>query len=231
MPQHHMVIPHYLTGQEKRDVLREDQGEVYQEIKKQSSFSTQSSFQDIPLFVPRVDSEQDRTACHPKLNGLDKTVLPFFRSRSNNEACFTETQMKDFVDDHDIECFQERKPEERVLQLKQNLSEKEWWEMQERDGNLVSTEEVGQVGPRTACRCQVGLVCSIQENGLRNFSAVFKLPFTVVLSKTKMEVIISLEKYYSYFPLSFTLFARESFYILLPLLLCRRNEAVVEMHP
>lgn len=155
MPQHHMVIPHYLTGQEKIDVLREDQEEVYQTIKKQSSFSTQSSFQDIPLFVPRVDSEQNRAACHPKPNGLDKTVLPFFRPRSNMEACFTETQMKDFVDDHDIESFQERKPEERAFQQKHNLSEKEWWEMQERDGHLVSTEEVGQVGPRTACRCQV----------------------------------------------------------------------------
>lgn len=156
MPHHFMVIPHYLNGGEKTEILSEHQEGSQIEIKKQTSLSANSSFQDIPLLLSKADDEHDRPGCHLTLNGLDKiNAQAFLYPKSNGENFSLDTQMRGFVDDQDLEHPQRRKPQSRITGLKESLSDKAWWEMQDRDGQVTSEDEVGQVGPRTPCRCQV----------------------------------------------------------------------------
>ncbi|KAI4372494.1 hypothetical protein MLD38_010716 [Melastoma candidum] len=61
-PQHHMVIPHYL-GQSKDAGIQSKHIEDYKNLKRQDSFSSRSSVQEIPLLLPQ---EPDRlgTPCN-----------------------------------------------------------------------------------------------------------------------------------------------------------------------
>ncbi|KAL7252141.1 hypothetical protein ACSBR1_013899 [Camellia fascicularis] len=52
MPQHHMVIPHYMGGSEEMEV-QTHVGNDHKDIRMQDSFSSWSSFQDVPLLLPR----------------------------------------------------------------------------------------------------------------------------------------------------------------------------------
>ncbi|CAA0821421.1 Phospholipase D p1 [Striga hermonthica] len=42
-----------------------------------------------------------------------------------------------------------------VMQSSSEVPNKEWWEIQERGGQVVPADEIGQVGPRVSCRCQI----------------------------------------------------------------------------
>ncbi|KAF5941617.1 hypothetical protein HYC85_019259 [Camellia sinensis] len=71
MPQHHMVIPHYMSGTREM----EDQthvGNNHKDVKRQDSFSSRSSYQDVPLLMPQEADGLDASNRDPELNGLDR---------------------------------------------------------------------------------------------------------------------------------------------------------------
>ncbi|GMP76465.1 hypothetical protein CsSME_00033122 [Camellia sinensis var. sinensis] len=161
MPQHHMVIPHYMSGTREM----EDQthvGNNHKDVKRQDSFSSRSSYQDVPLLMPQEADGLDASNRDPELNGLDrirdvrdhpsKGRSPFSFRKPKIEPLISDMPMKGFVDDLDTLDHQH---EVRLLPGIQT-SDKEWWETQERGDQVVSADETGQVGPRISCRCQVG---------------------------------------------------------------------------
>ncbi|XLR18905.1 hypothetical protein HN51_065583 [Arachis hypogaea] len=160
MPQHHMVIPHYL-GRSTEMEIENNNAENHRVIKREDSFSSLSQEQDVPLLLTRDESEGD-----PKMNGLnfihhvDKPIkvgggLPFSFRRVKIEAVGQDTPMKGFVDDLGYMHYDEKKSLDRVPHVEQQSTGPEWWETQERGDQGDFADESGQVGPRVSCRCQV----------------------------------------------------------------------------
>ncbi|KAM7485037.1 hypothetical protein LguiA_001046 [Lonicera macranthoides] len=156
MPQQHMVIPHYLGSSREKDDENKNIGENHKDIKRQDSFSSLSSFQDIPLLMPQEAAGLNDSNFETKSNVLDmardfcdqpsrasRTSFSFRKSKI--EPLVSDMAMKGFVDDLD------------TVDPKHSMktSDKEWWETQERGDQVVSADETGQVGPRVSCRCQV----------------------------------------------------------------------------
>ncbi|KAK8961233.1 Phospholipase D p1 [Platanthera guangdongensis] len=162
MPHHHMVIPHYM-GQ-STEVHDDKPQDISHRVKRQESFSSRSSYQDIPLLLPHEPDGLDKVSGNP--NAEINQNLTEQRSKANHSSAFTfrkakvehpvpDMQMKDFVDDTDS-CQTLRDGHYNgIAQPVFPSIDKEWWEAQERGDLVVSTGEVGQVGPRTPCRCQV----------------------------------------------------------------------------
>ncbi|OIV95905.1 hypothetical protein TanjilG_27009 [Lupinus angustifolius] len=166
MPQHHMVIPHYLGG--SREIQIESSNtDNYKLIKRQGSFSSSSLDHDIPLLLPREPGELNTLDGDPKLNGvssfshhLDKpsrvsSGLPFSFRKAKSEASGSDTPMKGFVDDIDSVHYREKMSLDRVAHVDLQNTDPAWWETQERGDQGGFEDESGQVGPRASCRCQV----------------------------------------------------------------------------
>lgn len=166
MPHHHMVIPHYM-GQE-RDVSDDSKQEDINPrgLKRQESLSSRSSYQDIPLLLPQEPDGVDKVSRKPKMeinqNLAEQRSKPnhssaasaFSFRKTKVEHTVPDMQMKGFVDDTDSYQAQGDGSYNGIVQDFPDI-DKEWWEAQERGDKVISTEEVGQVGPRTPCRCQV----------------------------------------------------------------------------
>lgn len=166
MPQHHMVIPHYL-GRSREMQIESKNTDSYRVIKRQGSFSSSSLDQDIPLLLPRESGGLDTPDGDPKLNGLssvkhhlDKpsrvsSSLPFSFRKTKIEAGGPDTPMKGFVDDLDSIHYHEKMSLDRLAHLDLQNTDSEWWETQERGDQRGFEDESGQAGPRASCRCQV----------------------------------------------------------------------------
>ncbi|XP_010921600.1 phospholipase D zeta 1 isoform X1 [Elaeis guineensis] len=165
MPQHHMVIPHYMGKGRKMDAPNKQEDISLKDIKRQDSFS-RSSCQDIPLLLPQEPDGSSMASSNIKVNGLDincslagnpsitSQSQPFSFRKTKVEHSVQDMQMKGFVDDLDSPQLQRETHFDVMAQPpSQNLDE--WWETQERGDQVVSADEAGQVGPRTECRCQV----------------------------------------------------------------------------
>lgn len=165
MPQHHMVIPHYLGSSEipietKNTV--NDRG-----FKREDSFSSSSQDQDIPLLLPQEPGGLDSPTADRKPNGLSSFLhhadksrrissgLPFSFRRTKVAAVGPDTPMKGFVDDLDSEQYHEKMPHDRVAHADSQNTDLEWWDTQERGDQGGFADESGQIGPRASCRCQV----------------------------------------------------------------------------
>lgn len=156
MPQHHMVIPHYMGSSKEMEVERKIAEDTYRAIKREDSVSSLSSFQDIPLLIPQEADELRGSNVDSKSNGLDDQPSrgskgPFSFRKSKNEPLVEDTPMKGFVDNLDSVALKH----DLSSDISKRTSEKEWWETQERGDQVVSADETGQVGPRVSCRCQV----------------------------------------------------------------------------
>ncbi|GAB4843659.1 Phospholipase D zeta 1 [Ancistrocladus abbreviatus] len=154
IPQQHMVIPHYMGGNKEAEVEDKNFSDS-QSMKRQDSFSSRMSFQDLPLLLPQE-------ACgngDSELNGFDATLdhadqqmriiksVPFSFRKSKVETLGSDMPMKGFVDDFNML--------DGAAHQGMKLFDKDWWDTQERVGQVVSADETGQVGPRISCRCQV----------------------------------------------------------------------------
>ncbi|GAV64170.1 PLDc domain-containing protein/PLDc_2 domain-containing protein [Cephalotus follicularis] len=155
MPQQHMVIPHYL-GRSKEMEVESKNVEVHsKDIKRQDSFSSRSSLQDIPLLLPQEAEGLDGVS---KSNGLDSGLdrsLSFTFRKSKTEPIITDTPMKGFVDDLDALDVHPKMSSDVRPQPGAKTSDPDWWETQERGDLDGFANESGQVGPRTSCRCQI----------------------------------------------------------------------------
>ncbi|KAL7220740.1 hypothetical protein ACSBR2_013600 [Camellia fascicularis] len=165
MPQHHMVIPHYMGGSEEMEV-QTHVGNDHKDIRIQDSFSSRSSFQDVPLLLPQEADGLDTPTGDPKLNGLARTWdfrdqpsrgnrSPFSFRKPKIDPSTSNLPMKGFVDDLGTSDYQHELPSDAMMLPGIRSSDKEWWETQERSDQVVSADETGQVGPRISCHCQI----------------------------------------------------------------------------
>lgn len=168
MPQQHMVIPHYMGRSQELQVESENVNN-HKEIKRQDSFSSRSSLQDIPLLLPQEADEMDTPNGDPNSNSLDSppnlldqpskvgSGLGFTFRKSKIEPEGPDMPMRDFVDDLDTLVHHGKLASDGVMRTSLKTSDPEWWETQERGNQGGFTDDSGQVGPRTSCRCQVGI--------------------------------------------------------------------------
>ncbi|XP_052207226.1 phospholipase D zeta 1 isoform X2 [Diospyros lotus] len=165
MPQQHMVIPHYLGGSAEVEV-QSDVINNHGDIKRQDSFSSRSSYQDVPLLMPQEADGLDTASGHSKLNGLERnhdshdqstrnSRNPFSFRKPKIEPLASDMPMKGFVDDFNTFDHQHQLSSDGMAVPGSKTSDKEWWETQERGDQVVSADETGQVGPCVLCRCQV----------------------------------------------------------------------------
>ncbi|KAK7843032.1 phospholipase D zeta 1 isoform X1 [Quercus suber] len=166
MPQHHMVIPHYMRKNREGEI-GDKNFQNYNDLRRQGSFSARSSLQDIPLLLPQETDGLDTPNGEPKLYGSDFTTnlldqpskvtsgLPFSFRKSKIEPVGPDTPLKAFVDDFKSVDHHGKALSDRVVQPHMKSSDPEWWETQERGDQGGFADESGQVGPRASCRCQV----------------------------------------------------------------------------
>ncbi|VYS57619.1 unnamed protein product [Arabidopsis thaliana] len=147
MPQHHMVIPHYMGRQEESDIESKKEEDSIRGIRRDDSFSSRSSLQDIPLLLPHEPVDQDGSSGGHKENGTNNRNGPFSFRKSKIEPVDGDTPMRGFVDDRNGLDLP-------VAKRGSNAIDSEWWETQDHDYQVGSPDETGQVGPRTSCRCQ-----------------------------------------------------------------------------
>ena len=165
MPQHHMVIPHYLWNTRELEVERKS-FDNSQESTVQDSFSRGSSFHDIPLLLPQEADGQDSQNEGPKSNGLEPIATPLDQpSKISSGLSFSfrkikveplgpDMPLKGFVDDLDHLDSHGKLSGDGKTHHRVKSSELEWWETQDR-GHGGFADESGQVGPCASCRCQV----------------------------------------------------------------------------
>lgn len=156
MPQHHMVIPHYM-GRNSDVEIENKNASNGKDMTRQDSFLSRSSYQDIPLLIPQEPNESSRP------NGVDS---PHCLSQPNSNRAFPfrktkiepvgpDTPMRGFVDDFDSLDLHGKLASDGVAHPAIRSSVPEWWETQERGNKGGLTDESGQVGPCSSCRCQV----------------------------------------------------------------------------
>lgn len=162
MPQHHMVIPHYLWNSRELEVEKKS-FDNSRGTTVQDSFSRGSSFHDIPLLLPQEADGQDAE----KLNGLEPIVNPLDQpSKVSSGLSFSfrkikvepvgpDMPLKGFVDDLDHLDSHGKLSGDGKTHHHVKSSDFEWWETQDRGHHGGFTDESGQVGPCASCRCQV----------------------------------------------------------------------------
>ncbi|PQQ21450.1 phospholipase D zeta 1 [Prunus yedoensis var. nudiflora] len=163
MPQHHMVIPHYMGRSQEMEI----ESKSANHHRRQDSYSSISSCQDIPLLIPQDADGLDSPKEDPNLNGMDSPPdLLEQPSRVGNNLAFPfrkskilpvghDTPMRGFVDDLDLLARHGKMGSDEVSQPGMKNMDPEWWETQERGNKGGFTDESGQVGPCSSCRCQV----------------------------------------------------------------------------
>lgn len=156
MPQNYMVIPRYMRRSPEIGIDREKVTINSNNFIRQDYFFSQSPSQDIPLLVPQ-EALLNASNDDKKLNGLDMSYNflnkpnGVFRSLSSSlrktkvEPLAPDMQMKGFVDDMDLQ---------NEMDVDVPKTDK-WWETQEQGYQFVPGDEIGQVGPRISCHCQV----------------------------------------------------------------------------
>ncbi|XP_050372117.1 phospholipase D zeta 1 isoform X2 [Argentina anserina] len=162
MPQHHMVIPHYMGRTSDVEIENKNASDS-KSITRHDSFLSRSSYQDIPLLIPQ---EPDGLNESPRPNGVDfphcldqpsrggkNCAFPFRKTKI--EPVGPDTPMRGFVDDFDSLDLHGKLASDGVAHPAIKNIDPEWWETQERGDKGGLTDESGQVGPCCSCRCQV----------------------------------------------------------------------------
>lgn len=162
LPQHHMVIPHYMGKSREIEIGDKNNHVTQNGIKRNSSFSNPSSLQDVPLLMPQEADGPDGGKIEPMLHGFNvlddlndhpsrPSRIPFSFRKSKIEPLTPDMPMRDFVDDH----YTFDHHNSHVMHSGPEVSANNWWEAQERGVQLLSADETGQVGPRVSTHCQI----------------------------------------------------------------------------
>lgn len=154
MPYHHMVLPHYMGRSKERDIEDKNSGKQ-NDITRQNSFSSQSPMEDIPLLLPQEADGLAVPDLDQKLNSwhADHNNLLDQPNGGEVEALYSEKKIEGFVD-HLNSTDQSRIELDMVEESGIPISD-EWWENQEESKHNIAVGDCGQVGPRSACHCQV----------------------------------------------------------------------------
>ena len=131
--------------------------------------SDPSSYQDIPLLFPQENPEMEGNKYYSDeassldisstSNSIYSMPPPTTRIRSSKSV----VQMHDFVDDQVSRVSYQ--PVENGHHSRDNAHlfggngfHEEWWQDQERQGQVSSEDEPCQIGPRVKCACQVSVL-------------------------------------------------------------------------
>lgn len=175
MPQHNMVLPHYMGN---REIDIESKGEDHQkDLSRQDSFSSRSPFEDIPLLLPQESDGLVVSNGDQKLNGLLSKHDPLSKEHGDHgsslsshdsevDSLGSDTQIKVTADDHHSMDPRSNLESNEMPQSDMEVSD-EWWETTVNDNNDASADEYGETGPRTACHCQVSFACERKSTVLR----------------------------------------------------------------
>lgn len=144
MPQHHMVIPHYMGRSREIDIENKRIEENQDGIHRENSFSSLTPLQDIPLLLPQEADGVDAPSVDQKLSSMNPRV----------EALDPDTQMNGLIDDLYSMDLESGTNINLVAQSGLTTSN-EWSESSEEGDHAVAADDCGQTGPRTACKCQV----------------------------------------------------------------------------
>ncbi|KAF6989839.1 hypothetical protein CFC21_007124 [Triticum aestivum] len=166
MPHHHMVIPHY-KGRSKEANGEAEGKQNHDEnvdVKKTASLASSASSQDVPLLLPQELEPQALPDGDLAMTGFDinqadnanKTGFkqPLLNRKAKFDASRQDLPMRGFVDNLSspesatIRRFDSSKEDRHHM-------DKKWWERQEQGDQVASVLDIGQVGPRATCRCQV----------------------------------------------------------------------------
>ncbi|CAI9103469.1 OLC1v1001952C1 [Oldenlandia corymbosa var. corymbosa] len=128
IPQQHMVIPHYM-GSNGIEIKKQPVTIDENYFGRQDSFSSQSPSEDVPLLLPKEANSLNFSSLDEESDGLGSNQHDLNR-------------VKDNAGSHELG--------EPDLGTSDN-----WWQSQERFCQSASFDEIGQVGPRTSCSCQV----------------------------------------------------------------------------
>uniref|UniRef100_A0A0E0L1H9 Phospholipase n=1 Tax=Oryza punctata TaxID=4537 RepID=A0A0E0L1H9_ORYPU len=166
MPHHHMVIPHYkgISQEINSEADGKQNHDKDVDVKKPVSVDSRESCQDIPLLLPQELEPQALPNGDLRVNDLDtnhsdhlhKTSFnqPLLNRKAKLDSSRQDLPMRGFVDNinslesSSIRHFDSSKEEKYHM-------DKNWWEMQERGDQIASVLDIGQVGPRATCHCQV----------------------------------------------------------------------------
>ncbi|KAM5561105.1 phospholipase D zeta 1-like [Rosa sericea] len=166
MPQHHMVIPHYMGRSREIDIEKRKVEETQNGIQRENSFSSLTPLENIPLLLPQeadgleppgVDQKLSAQQMHhypvDQPNGISGSVSLSSR-KPKVEALDPDTQMNGLMDDlysMDLEIGT------NINSVAQSglTASNEWSESSEESDHAVAADDCGQTGPRTACKCQV----------------------------------------------------------------------------
>lgn len=167
LPHHHMVLPHYRPGGEVGLPIKEEDSK--QVIHDEQTVSTRSSFQDVPLLFPQEDEAGERRETIHMHSVDTESTGRFNTSQSpdsevlirSSPACHNfkigsdtlDVQMHDFADDQGID--ETDLPSSNDLHALPNGCHQEWWQGQEREGQVSCGDDAGQVGTRVRCASQV----------------------------------------------------------------------------
>ncbi|PWA53084.1 phospholipase D P2 [Artemisia annua] len=144
MPQQHMVLPHYMGRSQKLDIESKPTNENQRDM-TQGSISYESPSQDIQFLLPQEADGIDSKKVNDTLNGLHlRNHLDLSRDEHLRQAM----QITDSADDFESLDHQHENST-GTTSFGSDLSD-EGCERQE-----LSSGEISQAGPRTACSCQV----------------------------------------------------------------------------
>uniref|UniRef100_A0A0E0C1B5 Phospholipase n=1 Tax=Oryza meridionalis TaxID=40149 RepID=A0A0E0C1B5_9ORYZ len=166
MPHHHMVIPRYkgISQEINSEADGKQNHDKDCDVKKPVSVDSRESCQDIPLLLPQELEPPALPNGDLRVNDLDanhsdhlhKTSFnqPLLNRKAKLDSSRQDLPMRGFVDNisslesSSIRHFDSSKEEKYHM-------DKNWWEMQERGDQVASVLDIGQVGPRATCHCQV----------------------------------------------------------------------------
>jgi phospholipase D1/2 len=175
LPQHHMVIPHYLTGWEATESHIEAEHALQRQVsEKEQLVSARSSYEDIPLLLPK-EEEQDPEMRENTLNfksssrefigimPLNGMMLRYPSSSEEERLLSSEVQMHTFVEDPEVGRNSGRtvtdsgrlKDQVSSIGNMNHTTDQEWWEVEQRELGEMDFNLIGEAGPRSRCKCQV----------------------------------------------------------------------------
>ncbi|KAH6805831.1 phospholipase D P1 [Perilla frutescens var. frutescens] len=151
MPLHHMVLPHYMGKGSDIDINRKIAEVNPEAMIRKDSFSPQTPPDDIPLLLPHEANCPESSIMENRLNGHGRSSSFSYQDPKRNS--YRDTRYS-FFDNHDSVNIQSAASVETTsesdLQVKDNL-----FETKQQTFQVISANEVAQIGPRSLCRCQV----------------------------------------------------------------------------
>ncbi|KAK4476714.1 hypothetical protein RD792_015874 [Penstemon davidsonii] len=165
IPQHHMVLPHYMGKIRKIHISRNTSKVNLDDLSRKESSLPRSPSEDIPLLLPHEASEPvyptvdnksnalNSNECHRTAQSRHVTGSLYSHQESTCPTYHADTR-NGFIDNDcsanlQSEIFGETVPESH------HQVRDDWCEAQEQPFQVISANEVAEVGPRSLCHCQV----------------------------------------------------------------------------